>query len=445
MDSSHHVPEPPSSAGFPWQVLEEHSHIGAILPNIAHAISLMAEGVIDALCRNRPAICWLSPRHANALRSHLDHRQLDHEAAAGDGRLVWIESEHAGSPPQALMTALRRPGTSSPLLLVLHLWPEPHRKPAAVRGIEAALDSLAAPGKARVMCFHPIASLSKAALVTAMDAHHQLWFEERLRDNPFHLPFGAHHERSRETELYRRHVTALRGSNSQAPQPGMDVATAHELNNLLAAIIGNTEMLQLAIPPGSTVCDQLRMIHDAARKAAQISRRLPSPPQPEPPASTPTPPPHIAALPPEQSKKPIPGRLAEAWRGWGTVLLVDDEEAIRLVGQQILERLGFEVLTACDGAEAVERFSTSAKPVRAVILDLLMPRMNGEQAFMEIRNLRQDQPIVIASGLGAEEIRLKFPKDPYLTTLPKPFGIIELIQALKTLLDEPERRMATVA
>jgi len=407
----------------------------------------MADGIIDALCRSRPTICWLPPRHAAALRRHLDLRSLDHPAAAADGRLVWIESEQPGSLPRLLTSALARPGTGVPMLLVLHLWSPTHRKPAVLRGIEAELDGLIVAGQVRIACFHPIASLSKAALTTAMDAHRQVWFEDRLRNNPFHLPFRSHLGHRRDAELYQRHVTALRGGDSPDTPPGIDPATAHELNNLLATIIGNTEMLQLAVPPASAVSDQLRMIHDAARKAAQISRQRPSP-APTATDSAPVPPPaDRSPAPPtqEQRKQQIPGRLAEAWRGQGTILLVDDEDSIRVVGRQILERLGFEVLTACDGAEAVERFAASAKPIRAVILDLLMPRMNGQQAFAEIRNLKQDQPIIIASGLGANEVRERFPQDAYLTTLPKPFGIMELIQALKHLLDEPERRSATVA
>ncbi|MGZ9196963.1 MAG: PAS domain S-box protein, partial [Candidatus Deferrimicrobiaceae bacterium] len=77
----------------------------------------------------------------------------------------------------------------------------------------------------------------------------------------------------------------------------------------------------------------------------------------------------------------------EGWKGTGTVLLADDEEMVRQVGVGMLESLGFRVLTATDGQEAVEVFRTHMDEIRCVVLDLTMPRMDGEETFREIRRL----------------------------------------------------------
>lgn len=436
MDAYRPVPGSVRQVSFPWQKITERTHVGVLTPDAVGSLEMMADGIIDSLCSNRNVICCINEIQAKALRQKLDSRSIDHRAATADGRLRWVETMTGKDLAEAMTGHFSaRPHTEPPLMLVLPIWNSIQRKPAAIRSLEVKLGELILTGKARIVCFYPISCHTKAVLVSAMDTHRLIWFEGEFSHNPFHIPLHTRKSRHRATEMFRQRLDAFRSIRHLSEVRGMDSTTSHELNNLLAAIVGNTEMLQLTLPATASIYDQLGTIHDAARKAAHICRRIPVVEAGTSPAiNRPEPPPPISA------KQTIARPLSPVWQGRGTVLLVDDEETIRVVGKQILERLGFKVLTASDGLEAVHRYKTCNEVVRAVILDLLMPRMTGEEAFLEIRHLKKDQPILIASGLGAEEIRRKFPQDAFLATLPKPFGIIELTQSLKKLLGEEEAR-----
>lgn len=95
------------------------------------------------------------------------------------------------------------------------------------------------------------------------------------------------------------------------------------------------------------------------------------------------------------------------WRGSGTVLLVDDEETIRGVGAEMLKELGFNVVTANDGREAIEVYKTRTD-ISFVILDLTMPHMDGEQCFRELRMLNPGVKVIMSSGFSELEVTQKF-------------------------------------
>jgi PAS domain S-box-containing protein len=78
------------------------------------------------------------------------------------------------------------------------------------------------------------------------------------------------------------------------------------------------------------------------------------------------------------------------WRGSGTILVVDDEESVRATAKRILEFQGCEVMMAPDGREALMMFQKDPSKVKAVLLDLTMPHMSGEEVFRELRLLRPD-------------------------------------------------------
>ena len=86
------------------------------------------------------------------------------------------------------------------------------------------------------------------------------------------------------------------------------------------------------------------------------------------------------------------------WRGKGTILLVDDEESLLALGARMLEHLGFTVLTAADGLEAVDLYRERGKEIDLVLMDLTMPHMDGAEAFGELRRLNPDVRVVLASG-----------------------------------------------
>ena len=119
------------------------------------------------------------------------------------------------------------------------------------------------------------------------------------------------------------------------------------------------------------------------------------------------------------------------WRGQGLVLLADDEPAVRSVGQAMLERLGFTVITANNGREAVERFRERAGEIVCVLLDLTMPQLGGEAAFREIRAIRPDAQVILASGYSEQETSARFADIGIAGFLEKPFRFAALAERLR--------------
>jgi signal transduction histidine kinase/CheY-like chemotaxis protein len=122
---------------------------------------------------------------------------------------------------------------------------------------------------------------------------------------------------------------------------------------------------------------------------------------------------------------------SQPWAGSGTVLVVDDEEAVRSVARKTLERVGFTVATANDGADGLDRFRAMTVPPVAVVLDLTMPRLGGEEVLRTLRAAHPDLPAVISSGYTGEEWT---GRDARTLFLHKPFRPAELVDALRRVL-----------
>jgi len=127
---------------------------------------------------------------------------------------------------------------------------------------------------------------------------------------------------------------------------------------------------------------------------------------------------------------------AKAWRGRGTVLVVDDEESIRATVKQALSRMGFSVLTAVDGREAVEVFRTRADEIVCVLLDLTMPHMDGEQAFGELRGIRSDVKVILCSGYNEQDATRHFVGKGLAGFIQKPYDLLALREKLMEILSD---------
>lgn len=143
-------------------------------------------------------------------------------------------------------------------------------------------------------------------------------------------------------------------------------------------------------------------------------------------------------VPSGRSKAPTPDAN---WQGSGGVLVVDDEPEVRRFVARVLERAGFDVVTAGDGAEAVERFAADQGRIGLAVLDLTMPRMNGEEAFAELRALRPDLPVLITSGYDEQEALARFDRtDAGIGFLGKPYRVGVLLARVRGLLESAELR-----
>jgi DNA-binding response OmpR family regulator len=112
------------------------------------------------------------------------------------------------------------------------------------------------------------------------------------------------------------------------------------------------------------------------------------------------------------------------------VLVVDDEETVRAVTARILESAGFRVTLAGDGREGVERFRSDPS-IRLVLLDLTMPRLSGEDAYRELRTIRESTPVILMSGYSPEELKIQFAGKGLAGYLRKPFRPSELLSTVK--------------
>ncbi len=95
--------------------------------------------------------------------------------------------------------------------------------------------------------------------------------------------------------------------------------------------------------------------------------------------------------------------IVSHWRAGGTILVVDDDPCVRAVTTRMVEAAGFEVLQAVDGRHGVEVFSQKSEQIRAVVLDMAMPNLNGREAFEEMRRIRPDVKVLLISGFSEEE------------------------------------------
>jgi len=119
----------------------------------------------------------------------------------------------------------------------------------------------------------------------------------------------------------------------------------------------------------------------------------------------------------------------------GTILLVDDEQAIRKSAGFLLESLGYSVLTAGDGIEALAVFRARPAEISAVMLDLTMPRMSGAELLRELRNLRPDVPVLVTSGYSCKETMRQLEEAGPIDFIQKPYRANELQSTLLKLLN----------
>jgi len=123
------------------------------------------------------------------------------------------------------------------------------------------------------------------------------------------------------------------------------------------------------------------------------------------------------------------------WQGEGLVLLVDDEVTVRSVGQRMLERLGFRVLAVEDGEQAVAALREHGTEVVAVVLDMTMPRLSGEQTFHQLRRTCPGVRVLLTSGYSQQDAMDRFAAQGSAAFLQKPFQLADLRDKLRVLLE----------
>ena len=158
-------------------------------------------------------------------------------------------------------------------------------------------------------------------------------------------------------------------------------------------------------------------VESAPRKGTRIRVLMPQSEQP----------PSLSA---EDEKK------RKAHRGSGTILLVDDEEDVLNMTEKVLQLNGYDVITADDGPGAIETFKSRSGEVSAVVIDLIMPDMPGDETSREIRKISPEVPIILLSGY--HEIDAAEMKDEFGITavIRKPYRIDAFLKTLQGIIEK---------
>jgi two-component system, cell cycle sensor histidine kinase and response regulator CckA len=109
-------------------------------------------------------------------------------------------------------------------------------------------------------------------------------------------------------------------------------------------------------------------------------------------------------------------------RPHGTVLIVDDDPSVLAVTGRMLERRGYATLKAEGGRAALEAYRAHAPEITAVLLDLTMPQMRGEEVYQALRRIDAGLRVIVMSGYTTEEMRAHFPPRAAIGFLQKPFA-----------------------
>jgi CheY-like chemotaxis protein len=118
----------------------------------------------------------------------------------------------------------------------------------------------------------------------------------------------------------------------------------------------------------------------------------------------------------------------------GTILVVDDEDGVRSVARLALERQGFKVLVAKDGIEGIEIYRLCQDEIAVVLLDMMMPRLNGDEVFRELRAIREDVRVILSSGYNEQEATTRFAGSQLAGFIQKPYRLVDLVELVNRVL-----------
>src|SRR6185369_7671145 len=121
--------------------------------------------------------------------------------------------------------------------------------------------------------------------------------------------------------------------------------------------------------------------------------------------------------------------------GTETILLAEDDEQVRILSASILENAGYTVIAAVDGADAASKFAECGESIDLLLLDLIMPKMNGKEALDEIRKMRPEIKVIFSSGYAPETIRQKVSMAVGTHMITKPILPMELLRKVRSVLD----------
>ena len=119
-----------------------------------------------------------------------------------------------------------------------------------------------------------------------------------------------------------------------------------------------------------------------------------------------------------------------------TILLAEDDRALRELTSRILEKFGYKVIAAADGDEAVQKFREHQDSLQLLLLDMIMPKHNGKEAYDEIAKIKPGAKVIFLSGYAPDVVREKMTIEDAATVLSKPISARDLLKAVREVLDD---------
>jgi CheY-like chemotaxis protein len=126
--------------------------------------------------------------------------------------------------------------------------------------------------------------------------------------------------------------------------------------------------------------------------------------------------------------------------GSGTILLIDDEKMILEVGRELLEEIGYTVLPAMSGQEAIEIFQRKQDVIDMIIMDMIMPGMSGSETFDRLKEINQDVRILLSSGYSVDGQATKILRRGCDGFIQKPFNMNQLAEKIHKIMPSQETK-----
>lgn len=142
----------------------------------------------------------------------------------------------------------------------------------------------------------------------------------------------------------------------------------------------------------------------------------------------------------EGAETEIDEKVVEAASGENTILIVEDEESLRILLAERLMESGYTVLQAGDGLEAIEIFEQNEKSLSAVILDIGLPKLGGYETFLKMRDRKPNIPIIIASGYNDPDAKLAIETAGAQLFIQKPYKFSHILKVVGEVIESAVRR-----
>jgi len=123
-------------------------------------------------------------------------------------------------------------------------------------------------------------------------------------------------------------------------------------------------------------------------------------------------------------------------RGSGLILVVDDEETVRDVASRYLKHLGYEVLTACDGKEAIDLYLDRGREIDLIVMDLVMPRLGGRECFRVLKKIDPGVRAILSTGYGFNVAAQEMLDEGMLGFVQKPYEMNHLSEVVARALEK---------